>query len=54
MAASLRRKLAVVLALAVGFGVVSGTDPASAAGKGTTSTHSTHGKTTLGPLDWWW
>lgn len=55
VAGSLRRKVVAVLALAVGFGVVTGTNPASAASAAAKhSTPATSTPTVRAAADWWW
>jgi hypothetical protein len=56
VAGSLRRKVVAVLALAVGFGVVTGTDSASAASSAGKhlAPASAKAPTVQTAADWWW
>jgi hypothetical protein len=54
VAGSLRRKVVAVLALAVGFGVVTGTDPASAASTAKHVAPATSTSPVRAAADWWW
>ena len=55
VAGPLRRKVAAVLALAIGFGVVTGTSAASAASSTDKHVAPTTGTSTVVKMaDWWW